>query len=150
MNLFIQSCLHSFLKGLIRYIGGLVLALLLIAAAAYGLHRLSARPQWEIDSAAARALPADYAPAAIPAGLSQAEFQALIADVYHVTASNFVRPDLLHVTFRADEKGLHGKCQAIANVWSFRSGQPNIYVECWADGTRIGFGSVQNGVLVNP
>lgn len=136
-----RSCIETFIRGII-------FAALIIIAVIWLMTR--PRPQWEIDSAAARALPADYAPPAIPAGLSQAEFQALIADVYHVTASNFVRPGLLHVTFRADEKGLHGKCQAIANVWSFRSGQPNIFVESWSNGTRIGFGSVQNGVLVNP
>ena len=148
MNSFIHSCLRGALKGLLRLIAGIFFIGLIIVGMIWLMTR--PRPQWEIDSAAARALPADYAPAAIPAGLSQAEFQALIADVYHVTASNFVRPDLLHVTFRADERDLHGKCQAIANVWSFRSGQPNIFVESWSNGTRMGFGSVQNGVLVNP
>jgi hypothetical protein len=148
MNSFIQSCVRGAIKGMLRLIGGLLLVILIIVGMIWLMTR--PRPQWQIDAAAAHAptpaLPSQTAQAPITAP----EFQALIADVYHVTSSQFVRPDLLHVTFKDNETGLRGKCQGIANLYSFRSGQPNIFVECWANGTRIGFGSVQNGALANP
>lgn len=155
MNSFIQSCLHSFLKGLIRYIGGLVLVLLLIASAAYGLHKLNARPQWESDAAEARAQGmAGYQTQPLASwkpGRTHAEFITMIQGEYDVEAAKFVRDDYLQVVFSARfDEDAQSTCQAIANLWYNDTRQPSVAVDSWQGETRTGHATVINGNMITP
>lgn len=76
------------------------------------------------------------APAAPMSGITQAELQKLIADVYHVETSRFIQPDLLWVTLPAGTD-IQRTCQGIANVWSHRSGLPWVRVESWQGNQRL-------------
>lgn len=72
-----------------------------------------------------------------------AEFQTLIADVYHVEKSRFIQPELLWVTLPPGSDIQH-TCQAIANVWAARSGLPWVRVESWQGSQRLAQATVQN------
>ena len=153
MTSFIQSCVRGALKGLLRLIGGIFLVLLLVLGFIWFTNR--PRPQWEIDAALARATQPGPTPTAVPSQwvsppMTQKELQALIVDFYHVESSQFIRPDLLNITFGPNERDPQGKCQAIANIWSFRSGLNDVMVESWSGKKRIGFGVVVNGNLRDP
>lgn len=151
MSTFIHSAFRGMLKGLLRLLGGFLLLVALVVFVVWSQNRQTSEEKWKADAAAARTPPLPAAPSqwATPL-LSQSELQTLIMDIYHLEDSEFVRSDLLRVSFGPDEHDPQGKCQGIANVWSFRTGLKNVFVECWSGNQRIGFGTVVNGELKKP
>lgn len=74
--------------------------------------------------------------------ISEAELQGMLRDVYQVDTSRFIQPDLLWVTFHPGVD-VQASCEAIARVWSHRSGLPWVRVESWRGGTRLAQATVR-------
>lgn len=105
-----------------------------------------------VNAAAVAKIEADIAAqkrAGRPTGISNAELQTLIADVYHVETSRFIQPDLLWITLPPGTD-IQATCQAIANLWAHRSGLAYVRVESWSGTTRLGQGTVYGGNVVTP
>jgi len=136
MNSYIRSFIHAFFRGLLRFIGGLIFAVLLIIGVVWIVAK---KPQRTYSAPSSAAV----------SKISNSELQSIIADVYHVETSRFIQPDLLWITVPAGAN-VQKTCQAIANLWAHRSGLDYVRVECWAGNTRLGQGTVQYGQMVNP
>lgn len=81
-------------------------------------------------------------PTAPVSRISDAELEGLLRDVYQVDTSRFIQPDLLWVTFHPGVD-VQASCEAIARVWSHRSGLPWVRVESWLGSTRLAQATVR-------
>lgn len=84
------------------------------------------------------------APLRVPT-MTQAAFQTMIADVYHVETSSFIQPDLIHFTL-ASGVDPQPTCQAVANLWAHHSGLPWVRVESWKGNQRLAQATVKDGI----
>lgn len=82
-------------------------------------------------------------------GPQHAKFQKLIGELYPTVGMiQFISPNLIHVTFATEERQKYGLCQAIANLWSFKSKEMDVSVQCWEGENCVAKGSVIGGRLV--
>lgn len=136
MNSYIRSSIYGLFKGLLRFIGGLIFAVLLIIGVVW---LVAKKPERTYSAPSGAAV----------SKISNSELQSIIADVYHVETSRFIQPDLMWITVPA---GVNAQktCQAIANLWAHRSGLDYVRVECWAGNTRLGQGTVRHSQPITP
>lgn len=110
---------------LLRFLSKLLLGLVLVVGLFALLIYAGSRPPRDSDFPTGRV-----------SHISDAELQALLRDVYHADTSRFIQPDLLWVTFHPGVD-VQSSCEAIARVWSHRSGLPWVRVESWRGSTRL-------------
>lgn len=110
---------------LLRFLSKLLLGLLLVVGLFALLIHAGTRPPRDSDF---------HAPPV--SRISDAELQGILRDVYQVDTSRFIQPDLLWVTFPPGVD-VQASCDAIARVWSHRSGLPWVRVESWRGSTRL-------------
>jgi hypothetical protein len=144
----------------------LLIAFLVIACGTGGIFGLAwmarTRPTQEQGTAALRdSRPVRVAPNVVAAveasisasrrpsqaGISNAELQSIIAEVYGVETSRFIQPNILWIT-APTSPDLQRTCEGIANLWAARSGLNYVCVESWQGNTRLARATVQNGQFI--
>jgi len=159
MNTFLKSCLRGTLKGL----GGLALGILGLFGICLLIGWMASQNnrspyEWEQRAkfaditarANAAATAAEPLSRGFEPGAEHVEFQKLIIGMHpNVGFLNFVSPRLIRVQFSGQTGKKPGICQAIANLWSFRSGEKNVSAQCWEGDQCVALGTVEDGNLVN-